>query len=53
MTLALEINDAGLLLADAGGVLLESPGYALLDRKRALTGEEARGRAWLEPGDQK
>ncbi len=53
--LALELNDAGLVLAgraedDSGGrVLIESPGFALLEGDQALTGTEAANRARLRP----
>lgn len=53
--LALELNDAGLVLASraeadsAGRVLVESPGFALLEGDQALTGTEAANRARLRP----
>ncbi len=51
---ALELNDAGLVLARALGdgrieVLAESPGYALSERDRVLTGEQAYARARMRP----
>jgi hypothetical protein len=49
MTLALEINDAGLILAAEGMVLAESPGYAMLDGPRVVVGALAAGRARLAP----
>lgn len=52
--LALELNDAGLVLARAleDGrieVLAESPGYALSEHDRVLTGEQAYVRARMRP----
>jgi hypothetical protein len=49
MTLALEINDAGLVLAGDGTILAEEPGYALLDGARPETGVAAARRARLKP----
>lgn len=48
-TLAIEINDAGLTVADGDRVLAVEPGYALLDGGRVLTGEAAFGQARLQP----
>lgn len=41
-TLAIEINDAGIIAVDASGILAESPGYALVERRGVVTGEAAR-----------
>ena len=49
MTLALEINDAGLLLARDGSILAEEPGIAVLDGASAETGAAAALRARLKP----
>jgi hypothetical protein len=49
MSLALEINDAGLILAADGEILAESPGFALLDGRVPVTGEAAVRRARLAP----
>lgn len=49
MTLALEINDAGLVLARDGAILAEEPGVAMLDGATAETGEAAALRARLKP----
>ncbi len=49
MTLALEINDAGLVLAGDGELLAEEPGYAMLDGREPETGTAAARRARLKP----
>ena len=49
MTLALEINDAGLVLARDGHVVAEVPGYAMLDGREPQTGRAAERRARLQP----
>ena len=49
MTLALEINDVGLVLAGNGEILAEEPGYAMLDGARPETGVAAARRARLKP----
>lgn len=49
MTLALEINDAGLVLARDGELLAEEPGCAMLDGREAETGAAAMRRARLKP----
>ena len=49
-TVALELNDAGLLAVSAAGPLAPpSPGYAAVDGDRLLTGHAARQRARLTP----
>lgn len=45
----LELNDAGLSLRDGQQLLAESPGYAALDGKRLLVGEDARARLRIDP----
>lgn len=47
--LAIDINDAGIAVADASGVLGVEPGYAVVDRGRILTGDEAAALARLRP----
>lgn len=47
--LAIEINNAGLVVADPEQVLCEEPGFALVDGKRILTGNEAFAQARLKP----
>jgi len=48
-TLAIEINDAGLTVADGSGVLAVEPGYASLDNGNVLTGKTAFAQARLRP----
>jgi hypothetical protein len=48
-TLAIEINDAGIAVADATGVLAIEPGYAVVERDRIVTGTEAVAKARLKP----
>lgn len=48
-TLAIEINDAGLVVADASGVLAEEPGFAYVDDSGIVTGRAAAERARLKP----
>lgn len=47
--LAIEINDAGLTVADRSGVLAVEPGYALVEGRRIVTGSEALRQARLKP----
>jgi hypothetical protein len=49
MTLAVEINDAGLVLARDGRIVAEEPGCAMLDGPEPETGTAALGRARLKP----
>ncbi len=49
MTLALEINDAGLVLARDGQILAEEPACAMLDGRVPQTGAAAAKRARLQP----
>jgi hypothetical protein len=49
MTLALEINDVGLVLARDGEILAEEPGVAMLDGATPETGAAALLRARLKP----
>ena len=47
--LAIDINDAGIAVADATGVLGVEPGCAVIDRGRITTGNEAVALARLRP----
>lgn len=49
MSLALELNDAGLVLARDGQLVAEEPGCAMLDGARPETGAAAMARARLQP----
>jgi hypothetical protein len=49
MTLALEINDAGLVLARDGNLVAEEPGCAMLDGREPQTGAAAAARLRLQP----
>jgi hypothetical protein len=48
-TLAIEINDTAIAVADATGVLALEPGYAVVERDRIVTGTEAVAKARLKP----
>lgn len=48
-TIAIDINDAGIVVADASGMLATEPGYAFVDGKEVLTGEAAYARSRLHP----
>jgi hypothetical protein len=48
-TLAIEINDDGLVLANASGVLTVEPGVACVDNGVIVTGEAAYAQARLKP----
>ena len=48
-TLGIEINDAGLTVADGSGVLAVEPGYASIDGGRFLTGATAFAQARVRP----
>lgn len=48
-TLAIEINDAGVVVAGRDGVLAVEPGYALAERGGIVTGEAAYAQARLKP----
>lgn len=49
--LAIEINDAGLVVADETGLVLAEPGFAVVDGRQILTGAEAYAMARLKPRD--
>ncbi len=48
-TLAIEINDAGLVIADESGVLAVEPGFAYVDESGIVTGRPAAEQARLKP----
>ena len=50
-TLAIDINDANLVIADESGVLAAEPGYALVADGEILTGYDAYAQARLRPRD--
>jgi hypothetical protein len=47
--LAIEINDAGLVVADETGVRAIEPGFAYVDRDRIVTGDDARRLSRVKP----
>ncbi len=49
MTAVLEINDVGLLLSLDAEPILESPGYAMLDDKEIVVGDDALSQSRLQP----
>jgi len=49
--LAIEINDAGLVVANEDAVIWSEPGFAVVDRDRIITGTEAFALARLKPRD--
>ncbi|HZF15875.1 MAG TPA: FHA domain-containing protein [Steroidobacteraceae bacterium] len=49
MTRVIELNDAGVMLADDGQVLATSPGYALFEEQGVVLGEAARAAARMQP----
>jgi hypothetical protein len=48
-TVAIEINDAGIVVADRASVRFTEPGYAYVDGGKILTGGEAYAQARLHP----
>ena len=48
-TLAIDINDASLVVAHEGEVLAREPGYALVENGRIVTGTEALRQARVKP----
>lgn len=48
-TTAIELNDAGILALRDGEILLESPGFALLEDSGVVTGSQASARARIMP----
>jgi len=48
-TLAIEINDAGLVVANQQGLLAVEPGYALVEHGQIATGLSAYGQARIKP----
>ena len=49
MTRVIELNDAGVVLADDGRVVATSPGYALLEESGPVLGEPARAVSRIHP----
>ena len=49
MTHVIELNDAGVTLATETGILVESPGFAVVDARRVAVGEQAMREARLNP----
>ncbi|MGH8495569.1 MAG: FHA domain-containing protein [Gammaproteobacteria bacterium] len=47
--LVFELNDSGVIVADETGILLESPGYAIVEPDRTIVGEPALRAARLNP----
>lgn len=47
--LVIDVHDAALTLADESGVRASEPGFALVERGKIVTGDEARGQARLKP----
>ena len=48
-TLAIELNDAGVAIADAQSVLAIEPGYAVVEGTKIITGRDAVAKARLNP----
>src|SRR3954452_2784436 len=48
-TLAIELNDAGIAVADAQSVLAIEPGYAVVEGNKIITGRDAVAKARLNP----
>ena len=48
-TIAIDLNDASIVVADAAGVRLSEPGYAFVDAGRIVTGQQAYANARLHP----
>jgi hypothetical protein len=48
-TIAIDINDAGIVLADESGVVADEPGYAFVEGQAILTGRDAYAKARLHP----
>ena len=48
-TLAIELNDAGIAVADAQSVLAIEPGYAVVEGNKIITGRDAVAKARLHP----
>lgn len=47
--IAIDINDAGIVVADRSGVLSTEPGYAYVENREVRTGSEAYARSRLHP----
>ncbi len=48
-TIAIDINDAGIVLADESGIVADEPGYAFVDGQAIVTGRDAYAKARLHP----
>jgi hypothetical protein len=48
-TIAIDINDAGIVLADESGIVADEPGYAFVEGQAILTGQDAYAKARLHP----
>ena len=48
-TIAIDINDAGIVLADESGIVADEPGYAFVEGQSILTGQDAYAKARLHP----
>jgi len=48
-TIAIDINDAGIILADDSGVLANEPGYAFVEGQSIVTGRDAYAKSRLHP----
>ncbi len=48
-TIAIDINDAGIVLADESGIVADEPGYAYVEGQAILTGQDAYAKARLHP----
>ena len=46
-TIAIDINDAGIVLADESGIVADEPGYAYVEGQAILTGQDAYAKARL------
>ncbi|MDX1561447.1 MAG: FHA domain-containing protein [Gammaproteobacteria bacterium] len=49
--LAIELNDAGIVVADEAAVLSSEPGFALAERREIVTGHQAYAQSRLKPRD--
>ncbi len=48
-TIAIDINDAGIVLADESGIVADEPGYAFVEGRAILTGRDAYAKSRLHP----
>src|SRR5688572_6812758 len=47
--LAIEVNDASLLIANDAALLVSEPGFARIERRKVVTGDPAKAGARLQP----